>query len=878
MERGGRRIILVVDVEGFGDHRRTDRDQVVVRAGLYQALVRAFDVSGTRWGDCTREDRGDGVFVLPPEDAPKAPFVDALPHALVAALCAHNANHPAEQRIRLRMALHTGHVELDKYGATSSSVNLTFRLLDCRSVKDALAGSGGVLALAVSDRFFNEAVRRSGTTDPATYRPVRVTVKETTAVTWIGLPDRPYPSDPGVLSAAPPVERTGPRQLPAAPRAFTGRETELAALSAAAAGPDQQVSVSTIAGGGGMGKTWLALRWAHEHADQFPDGHLFVDLRGFSPDSEPMTAETALRGFLDALGVEPAQMPTETHALIARYRSVLAGKRVLIVLDNAAGTDQVVPLLPGGSTAAVLITSRSHLPGLVAAHGARPVPVEVLSDSKAWQLVAARLGAERVAAEPAAVEELIAFCGGYPLALGIVAGRAQVQPRLRLRTLAAQLRDTTFAVLDEDEPAASLPTVLSWSYDELDGEQTRAFCLLAIAPGPDIGLAAAIAVCAMPADEVHRVLGELESASLLEQRTPGRYQMHDLVRLFAAGRAEHDVPPPASTTGLRQLADFYLRTACAGDHLIFPHRQPVEPTRLADKQHELVLRSPESAIAWFDAEHRNLLAVQQCAIDRGWDTTVWQLAWATTTIHYRRGHVHACLDSWRTGLRAADRLGDNSARILAHRHIGDAYARLDRHEEALAELEHARVLADDAGDLRNAARSHYDLAQLWGKLGDDGKALEHGYAALARFRALDLPVWIAAAMNVAGWHEIRLGRHGRAQELCQAALTLFSKVGNRDGVAHALHSLGYLAYQESRYTDAVERYEEALVISREVGHVYLEADTLDHLAVTYTALDQHAQARSAWRQASRRYETQHRITDRDRARQRLDELNGRTPD
>jgi hypothetical protein len=287
--------------------------------GLYRALRQAFAKAGVSWTDCDHEDRGDGVLILAPAEVPKALFVDAVPHALAAALGEHNTTHPVRERIRLRMVLHAGEVTYDEHGVTAASVNLAFRLLDARTVKTALAESRRVLAVITSGWFFDEVVRHSHHTDPATFRPVRVTVKETTTIGWIGLPDNPYrPNTP--LLVTPLSESflgSVPHQLPAAPRSFTGRADELATLTAAldtAPGQGATVVISAIAGAGGIGKTWLALHWAHQHLDRFPDGQLFVDLRGFSPDNQPMSAGAALRGFLDAFGVDPAQIPVDLHA------------------------------------------------------------------------------------------------------------------------------------------------------------------------------------------------------------------------------------------------------------------------------------------------------------------------------------------------------------------------------------------------------------------------------------------------------------------------------------------------------------------------------------------------------------------------------------
>ncbi|MBE8520472.1 TIR domain-containing protein [Amycolatopsis sp. H6(2020)] len=251
-----------------------------------------------------------------------------------------------------------------------------------------------------------------------------------------------------------------PLQLPAPPRWFSGRGSELARLDEAlTAEPDEGPSVSraaaavvisAIGGAGGIGKTWLALEWAHQHAEQFPDGQLFVDLYGFSPTEEPMAPGVAVRGFLDALGVDPGRIPTDLDAQAALYRSLVAGKRMLIVLDNAATTEQVVPLLPGSPTCTVLITSRTRLASLMDRHSARHLQLDVLTHDEARALLAARLGADRVAAEPGAVDELVALCGGYPLALSITARHAATRPDVPLTEIAAELRELGLEMLDHD--------------------------------------------------------------------------------------------------------------------------------------------------------------------------------------------------------------------------------------------------------------------------------------------------------------------------------------------------------------------------------------------------------------------------------------------
>ncbi|MFL6120012.1 BTAD domain-containing putative transcriptional regulator [Actinophytocola sp.] len=334
---------------------------------------------------------------------------------------------------------------------------------------------------------------------------------------------------------APARDRTRPpRQLPAAPWPFTGRGAELDSLSARLDSAAGTTVISAIGGGGGIGKTSLALHWAHRHADRFPDGQLFVNLRGFDPSGAPTAPAAALSGFLIALGV--TDVPADVDARVGLYRSLVAGRKMLVLLDNAADTNQVVPLLPGSATVTTLVTSRHPLTGLLACHGATAVPLDVLSDAEALELLAARLGPDRLAAEPEAVAELVEHCGGLPLALGIVAARVLASPRTPLAQLAAQLRSPTTRLdcLDTGDAGLDLRTVFGLSYRDLTPDTTRLACLIALAPGPDISASAASALIGRDAGPMLR---ELETAHLISQSAPGRYRMHSLVRTDARERA-----------------------------------------------------------------------------------------------------------------------------------------------------------------------------------------------------------------------------------------------------------------------------------------------------------------------------------------------------
>ncbi|MEU7532053.1 BTAD domain-containing putative transcriptional regulator [Saccharothrix sp. NPDC042600] len=655
-----------------------------------------------------------------------------------------------------------------------------------------------------------------------------------------------------------------PRQLPAAPRHFTGREAELAALSATldAAEPGSTTVISAIAGSGGIGKTWLALHWAHRNADRFPDGQLFVDLRGFSPDGEPMSPSVALRGFLQALGVEAGRVPVDGHARAALFRSLVTDRRMLLVADNARDADQVVPLLPGGTTCTVLVTSRSHLRGLVTGHGAHHLALDVLTDAEARALLAGRLGPDRV--DDAATAELVALCGGFPLALGIVASHAQTHPRLRLADLVAELRELGLGALDDSDPTASLPTVLSWSLDALPEDRARAFALLGTAPGADIGGPAAARLLGLPEPDAEAVLADLEQASLITRDSAGRVRMHDLLRRYAASVARDNGP------ALRRLLDFYTRTAVAGDRVIYPHRaalpfdpSDVEPLPPADEA---------AAMAWFDTEHANLLAAQQTAIAHGWHDTVWTLAWAVTAYHQLRGHHQVRLDVWYPALAAADHLAEPLTGVLAHRFLGSALADMRRHDEAVGHLRRALDLASGLDVPNELANIHRTLAWTYAQSDDLRTALRHAVEALELHRSKAESVWVADALNDVGWLHCRLGDYATARDHCQAALDLHRRYRKPHGEATTLDSLGYIEHRSGDHRRAIRRYHEALALRRELDDTYETANNLDALGHPHLALGEVEQARAVWLEALELYQRQERDLDADRVRRQLADL------
>ncbi|MGM1062170.1 ATP-binding protein [Saccharothrix sp. Mg75] len=688
--------------------------------------------------------------------------------------------------------------------------------------------------------------------------------------------------------------------MPAAPGLFTGRTAELARLDRAlthaatpqepgtdawepttaalttglaGAGQGATVLVSAIGGAGGIGKTWLALAWAYRHLKRFPDGQLFVDLHGFSPTGEPTELAVAVRGFLDALGVDPDRIPADLDAQAALYRSLVAGRRMLIVLDNAATSDQVTPLLPGSPSCTVLVTGRHRLASLIDRHGARHLPLDVLDRDEARGLLAARLGADRVAAEPEAVDELIGLCGGHPLALSITARTAGPHPDVALAEVAAELRDLGLEALDHDsDPAASLPTVLSWSLRHLTDTQRTLFALLGIAPGPDTTPPATAALTGLPDRSVRRTLSGLENASLLERRPGGRYAMHDLVRRYAADTAHTALPDDVRDTALTRVVDFHLHTAHAADSLLDPHRPLVSPEPPAPGVHPHPLPDTATALAWLQAEHATLLATQRTAATLGHHHTVWHLAWNLHTFHLRRGHRRDAVTTWQAALDAADHLPDPTTRSRTHRQLGLACSLLGLHEQATTHLEQALALALRHHDPTEQALTRQVLAVAWERRGDDRQALEHTHHALDLYRALDQPVREANALNSVGWYAARLGRFDAAREHCQAALTLHRHHHNPTGEAATLDSLGYIAHHTGDHHQALDHYHHALTLNRDLGNTYEVANNLDRVGHPHAALGQHEQARTVWEEALELYRDQGRDADAERVQQQLDEL------
>ncbi|MPY62505.1 ATP-binding protein, partial [Streptomyces spongiae] len=688
------------------------------------------------------------------------------------------------------------------------------------------------------------------------------------------------PAEAAAASAARRPSRPVPRQLPPPPAAFVGRDDELAALDSLlkeATDADRVLVISAIGGVGGIGKTWLALHWAHEHLDRFPDGQLYANLHGFDPITTPLPASTVVRGFLDALGTDPQEIPADLEAQLGLYRSLAADRRMLVVLDNARDADQVRPLLPGSATCMVVVTCRSHLGALTATHGSRCLALGALPDDEARQVLTRALGQDRTTAEPDAVDALLRRCAGLPLALGIVVARAAARPDFPLSLLAEEIDDATHRLdaLTAGDLTTDLRAVFETSYRALDDRTAQVFSLLGLAPGPDISLPAAAGLTGLPGPRARVLLRALEEAHLLQQHTPGRYRMHDLVRLYATERG-HTLPGDLSDTALRRLVDFHLHTACTADRLLFPHRQPIRLDPPAPDAGPLPMEKA-AALAWFDAEHPSLLAAQELALEQGRDRQAWQLAWTLDAFQRHRGHVRDGLTAWRNGLTAADRLGDPAARATAHWLLGRTRADLDENDLALDHLRSALALFEQVDDAAGQAHAHRSIARVRARQGDHRQALDHAQRALRRYGTLDNPVWEANAFNAVGWNHAILGNHELARRHCTQALAMFREIGYHAGEASALDSLGHVARHTGRYAEALDHYQQALGLCRETGNTAQVADALLSLGAIHQALGHATDARESWQQALDLFRSQHRTEKARDTQERLDALGPNAP-
>jgi tetratricopeptide (TPR) repeat protein len=644
-----------------------------------------------------------------------------------------------------------------------------------------------------------------------------------------------------------------PRQLPPALAGFAGRASELAALDRIWSGAADGPVIVAIVGMAGAGKTALALRWAHQAAaaGHFPDGQLYVNLRGFDPGGQVTDPAEAVRGFLEALGVAAEQIPAGPVEQAALYRSELAGRRMLIVLDNARDAGQVSPLLAGEPGCLVLVTSRHQLSALVSAYGARPVTLGPLTAAEARELLARRLGASRVSAEPMPVQEIITHCARLPLALALVAARGALHPDFPLHVLAAELRDPADRLdpLSSLDHRADIRTVFSWSYRALSPPAARMFRLLGLHPGPDIAVPAAASLAAVPLRRARALLSELADAHLITEHAPSRYACHDLLGDYAAALARNTAQAARRRDAILRTLDHYLHTARAAAQLLFPHHDlPAPPPRSAGAtpQH---LSDQDQAQAWFTAEEPVLAAAVSAAADNAFPAHAWQLAWAAAEYLYWRGHWHRLAAITSRALTAAQQSADPQGQATMHRILASACARLNRPGDARAHHGSALEQYHLAGDLAGQAHTHQDMAMAAEILGNFQEVLRHAEHAQVLYQAAGHPRGQARALNNIGWAHAQLGNYADAITHCRQALALHQAARDQQGQAVTWDSLGQAYSQLGHHQQAIACHQRALDLHPHLANRYHHAAILTHLGDAHLAAGSPSAARAAWQDA-----------------------------
>jgi tetratricopeptide (TPR) repeat protein/transcriptional regulator with XRE-family HTH domain len=646
-----------------------------------------------------------------------------------------------------------------------------------------------------------------------------------------------------------------PRQLPTAVPHFVGRAAELRRLSAILDGPGaaSAVAIPAILGTAGVGKTTLAVHWAHQVADRFPDGQIYVNLRGFDPSGRPVPPGEAIRGFLDALGVPVGQIPASPDSQAGLYRSLVAGRRMLILLDNAHDSEQVRPLLPGSPGCLALVTSRSPLTGLIAAENACPVSLDVLSPAEAGELLGHRLRAGQVTADPTVTAELAELCARLPMALTIVAAKVAVSPDRPLTELATGLRDTRrrLDLLDTADPATALRAVFSWSCRQLGRPAARMFRLLGIHPGPDISLPAAASLAGMPTAQARAALAELAGAHLASEHRPGRFTAHDLLRAYAAEECETREPGTERRAAIGRVLDHYLQSSRHATAALYPQSPALA---LFPPSPPAPGTSPEApgdrgqALAWFEAEHQVLIAASARAAD-GFDDHAVRIPLLIHQYLHRRAYWQDCTATGLTALAAARRLGHTAAQAYAHSRLARTYNSLGEFSAAQVQWQQALALYQQLGDHRGQGIAHGGLQIMADRQQRHADALRQGKLALRHFRAAGSREGEAAVLNNLGWSHVERGRPRQALPLIQRALDLQRGAGASIDLAYTWDSLGYAHHLLGEYPTAVTCYQRAAALTREFADLPLEAIVLVHLGNTHQAAGDTPAAHRAWQQA-----------------------------
>ena len=701
--------------------------------------------------------------------------------------------------------------------------------------KPPAAAGGERMVRSRPQGFVAEAAPDPGT-EPA---PVAATASPVSAPVSMQVP-----AQAPALVAIPPSAagvRIVPAQLPATTADFTGRRVAVAALTALMTGASTAgtVVIATISGMGGIGKSALAVYAAHQWRQDFPDGQLYVELRGATTPRDPADV---LVDLLTALGVPPDTVPPHLDQRATLYRSILAGRRFLVVLDDARDAAQVRPLLPGSEGCGVLISSRSRLASLP---GAVRFDLGGFEEREARVLLTSMVGAERVAAEPAAAAAILAYCAGLPLAIRITGSRLAARPSWSLQDLADRLAGAHR--LDELEVEdAAVRASFQVSYDALQSSSSRsdkaaaqAFPLLGLWVGSDLSLDAAAALLGVSSVQAEKALEALVDAHLLESRVAGRYRLHDLMRDYAENCAADDLSEQERATALGRMLNWYLHSADKATRLLSPMRRRLD---LAPPTMPIVdLRDYGQALAWCEAERANLDAAVDAALAAGLNRVCWQLAMALSGFFVVRSHWNDWERTSTTALVATQRDGDRAAEAMVLTSLGRINTDMRRVDTAHASYQRALAYYREVGDLAGQGRLLTNIGGLMAQQGRHREGATVLQQAVEVMQATDDPVLDVPLVNLAKVLCF-LDELPSARAFAEQALTLRVQAGNRGGASGALEVLALVEYKLGRQAEALELLERTLTIRRELKDRRGIAEATFAMSTICDDLDRHDHA------------------------------------
>ncbi|QNP75473.1 tetratricopeptide repeat protein [Streptomyces roseirectus] len=641
-----------------------------------------------------------------------------------------------------------------------------------------------------------------------------------------------------------------PRHLPPALRTFRGRGTVLEVLhelTREVPAHGGHVVISAIGGMAGVGKTTLAVHWAHQVAERFPDGQLYVNLRGFEESGQPLDPAEALGGFLGALGVSSRDIPRGLDRRRALFRERTASRRLIVVLDNARDAEQVRPLLPASPGCLTIITSRDQLSALAVAEGACLVALDVWTREEALTALAARIGEERCRAEPEAAAELVELCGCLPLAVAIVSAQLCASPRVSLRLGVRELREAR-PRLDALSPGdrVDLRAVFSWSYRTLTPGTARFFRYLALHPGSAASAQAAASLAGVGMAEARRHLRELVSANLLSRDADGQYVLHDLVRAYAGELAEREDDDRFGAE--TRLLDYLRHNAFRANQFLVRITSesiglPVPGVVLA------AIDNREEALEWFHQEERTVRAALRTLHDARLLRFRMNLTHDWVSYYSVMGRWAEEIETKRIGLAAALQLDDPAAVARNSASLARALAETGQLDEA---DEQVALLLRQVHRLDPAQRAAAERSVGWvrGRQRRPADALHHARRALALYQELGDDASSARELNAVGWYLALLGRYREAIDMCTQALPLLRRSGNLRIEAAAWDSIGYARQRLGELDTAIADYRQSLRLYGEAVDAYNQAEVLDHLAAAHLERGDAEQARASWTRAA----------------------------